>query len=387
MNINIYDKNLSRIIILQSQFVSCYWEEGYNTCGVFTLELQDSPTWRDKIKPDYYVGRDDRRTLMVVKTVEIKGGLIIVSGAEAKLNLDDVAFLGTIDENSVVSTALMNAYATSTGFPNMTFANSGLPDVYAHQISNKSMLELCYKMCQDTNIGFVANRFNNTVRIELYKPAQNPNLVFSEDYGNLNDVDVLLSTMGYKNKAIVMGADEERNATFSVTNNHLYINTDASISSSTNAYMNYSNGHLYVDSTSGEAPLFTLSVNQIGHLINTDMSRHQVVVDISNGVNVREMIVDARDLQVGELTEEEYEQALIERGVTKLAEATQTWNCTFQASEFGTRYDLGDTLTVLLKKYGIVITARVVKFAQTEQRNQLSTMATVGELTIRRKES
>ena len=349
---------------------------------MFTLELQDKAEWRDKIKPDYYVGRADRKTLMVIKTVEIKGGLIIASGAEAKLNLDDVAYIGVINENSTVATTLINAYNDSRGFPYMTFADSTLTEKYGHQISNKSILQLCEKMCQDTDIGFTANRYNNAIKVELYKPAQNPNLVFSEDYGNLNDIIVLLSTMGYKNKAIILGADGVNIVTFTVDNGHLEMTTELTVTDTT-AYTDYDDMHLYVDSPDDTITLMTLRVDSNGHLVYDELPRARADVDLSNGVNVRELIVDARDLQVNNLTLAEYLQTLVERGIVKLLEATKTWNVNFQASQFGEKYDLGDTLTVLLKKYGIVITARVVKFAQTEQRNQLKTTVTVGSLTIR----
>ena len=64
MNLSLYDPQLNRISIIESRFVSCMWSEGYNTTQPFTLELQATAEYKQKVKPDCYVGRDDRKTLM-----------------------------------------------------------------------------------------------------------------------------------------------------------------------------------------------------------------------------------------------------------------------------------------------------------------------------------
>ena len=40
MRLNLYDKDLNRIAVIGSQYVSCLWSEGYNTTQPFTMELQ-----------------------------------------------------------------------------------------------------------------------------------------------------------------------------------------------------------------------------------------------------------------------------------------------------------------------------------------------------------
>ena len=96
MKINLYDENLRRIAIIDERFVSCLWSEGYNTTENFTLELQETEEYRKKIKVDYYIGRNDRKTLMVIKSVSIANKKIVVSGNQATKVLGDVAFVGTI---------------------------------------------------------------------------------------------------------------------------------------------------------------------------------------------------------------------------------------------------------------------------------------------------
>ena len=97
-------------------------------------------------------------------------------------------------------------------------------------------------------------------------------------------------------------------------------------------------------------------------------------------------MTDEETQRVADEREAEYEKGLTARGVEKLLEQTKTWKCDFlpSADEFGTKYDLGDIMTVYLKKYGIIITARIAKFVQKQQRNQTDTTISVGSLTVRR---
>ena len=69
MNLNLYDADLNRIAIIGEQYISCLWSEGYNTIENFTLELVETDEYKKKVSVDCYVGRSDRNTLMVIKTV------------------------------------------------------------------------------------------------------------------------------------------------------------------------------------------------------------------------------------------------------------------------------------------------------------------------------
>lgn len=326
MKLNLYDKNLNRISIIGDRFISCMWSEGYNTTQPFTVELQATDEYKRKIKPDLYVGRDDRKTLMVIKTVQAKDGKIIATGKQATRCLDDVSFIGTIEAGEYLAPAIKRAYETSNGFAGISFVDTALSAICAHQISNKSILAICEKACQDTDVGFRTVRSAAGVKVEFYQPAANPNLVFSQTFGNLAVESILLSTENLKNHAIVLGAGE-----------------------------------------------------------GTD--RTQVVVDRSNGQQKRSLIVDARDLTRGENeTDSAYNARLTSRGVERLLEKQGTWECAFSplAKDFGTRYDLGDILTVLLPDYGIKLQARVSRFTQKAQKNKTTTSIEVGTITIMR---
>lgn len=326
MKINLYDENLHRIAIIDERFVSCLWSEGYNTTENFVLELQETEEYKKKVKPDCYVGRNDRKTLMVVKTVEIANNKIIASGKQATQVLDDVAFIGTINEGSKIDSSIEKAYNNSSKFKNVEIVSSGLSDTYTHQISHKSFLKLCETMCQNEDVGFRSVRNNGVVNVEFYKPEQKPNLVFSQKFGNLSIDSIKLSTSTFKNYAIVLGEGEGKN-------------------------------------------------------------RFRVDVDQTNGNERRELIVDAKDIQKEENeTIESYNARLKARGAEKLLECQKIIDFAFKpfAKDFGVEYDLGDILTVLLPEYGIKLQSRVVRFTQKVQNNQTMTTIDVGNLIIKR---
>lgn len=326
MKLNLYDKNLKRIAVIESRYVSCMWSEGYNSTQPFTMELQASDEYKQKVQPDCYVGRDDRKTMMVIKTVKVKDGRIVASGKQAQRCLDDVAFEGTIQEGRNVPAAIKAAYDGSHGYENFEVADSDLNVVYNHQISNKSVMLLLETMCQDTDTGFRVVRANGKLRVEFYRPEQNYKLRLSQNYGNMKVDEVTLSTENKKNYAIVLGEGE------------------------------------------GDA-------------------RYRVYVDLSSGDQKRSMFVDARDvLREENESDESYSARLYARGIEQLLTKQGTWECALTplGAEFGTRYDLGDIVTVLLPDYDMKIQSRIQRFTQQSQNNKIDTIVEVGNITIMR---
>ena len=326
MRISVYDENLNRILIIGNHYVSCFWSEGYNTVENFTLELIATDEYKKKIRTDCFVGRDDRKTMMVIKTVNITNGIITASGKQAGRLLDDVSFIGTIKSGSMLDLAVKEAYNKSEKYPNLEFADTNLQIPYNHQISHKSFLGLCTTMGQSEDVGFKVINDDGRLLVKFYQPEYNPNFVFAEKYGNLILNSISMSTENLKNYAIVLGAGEGEN-------------------------------------------------------------RKVVRVDASNGGQRFDLIVDARDLQPEEgETEAEYEKRLVSRGAELLLEKTETFACSFEPNEndFGVRYDLGDVLNVYLTDYNIKLQARISKFTQKAQKNKTQTTVFVGKITIKR---
>jgi hypothetical protein len=321
MKINIYDENLNLVAPIGDNYASCLWAEGYNTVEPFILELTATETYKKKIKTDMYVKRIDRENVMVIKTIQEQGNKLIISGKQASRVLDDVAFVGTINDNSVVDTALVKAYNGSSGYSSVEVVESGLNDKYGHQISNKSMLELCQTMCQSGNIGFKAVKVDKKIQISLYKPNNTP-VKFSEFIGNVKFDNIVNSVENYKNYAIVLGQGEGEN-------------------------------------------------------------RIRVDVDLTKGGKRLELLIDGKDIQQEENeTEESYKKRLTARGVEKLLEKTKAFSIDIINSPkgFGTEYDLGYNVLVVIPEYNLKFSTRIVKFEEKSQQNRNEVSITLGEL-------
>ena len=326
MNLNLYNEDMQRISIIGTNFVSCLWAEGYNTMEDFTLEVQATKEYKSKLKPDCYVGRDDRKTLMVIKSIKAAGNTIIATGKQATRVLDDVAFVGTLPEGSIIDTSVKNAYNDSSKFYKLEFATTNLGVEYDQQISNKSFLKLCTVMCKSADVGLKVIRQNGGLVAEFYKPElDSNNTKLSENFGNVKVNNIILSTENYRNYAIVLGRGEGENRT-------------------------------------------------------------RVDVDLTNGEKRRELIVDARDIQLEEgETTTQYNARLYARGVESLLQQQKTWECAILplAKEFGSKYDLGDIVNIVLNEYNIKMQARISRFTQKQQRNKLETIVEIGNITIR----
>lgn len=303
MKLNLYDENLNRLAFLDENYISLLWTENYNDVGSFTLEVVATDKNKSIIKPDYFISSKDRKTLMIIKSVEISGDTVVANGCSAAYMLDDVAYIGTIESGSKIVKAIKSAYEATSGVPSIYIDDSDIETVCEDQISNKSVYELLKQLCSSGDIGFRSVKDGNSIKIEFYKPSENPNLRFSYKYGNIKEASLFLSTRGEKNCAIVLGQGDGEN-------------------------------------------------------------RARVEVDIRTDKNLlkKEIIVDARDLQRSDgETEENYISRLRERGIEKLINQISAKEIDFlpHSAGFGDRFDLGDVLTVLLPEYNSKIKARV----------------------------
>jgi hypothetical protein len=183
------------------------------------------------------------------------------------------------------------------------------------------MLELCQTMCQSGNIGFKAVKVDKKIQISLYKPNNTP-VKFSEFIGNVKFDNIVNSVENYKNYAIVLGQGEGEN-------------------------------------------------------------RIRVDVDLTKGGKRLELLIDGKDIQQEENeTEENYKKRLTARGVEKLLEKTKAFSIDIINSPkgFGTEYDLGYNVLVVIPEYNLKFSTRIVKFEEKSQQNRNEVSITLGEL-------
>lgn len=321
MRFNIYDRTMKKITDIET-FISCLWDESYNAGGNFTLEVAATEQLKSYIRPDCFIRNKDTNTVMVIKSAVSNGRTIVATGKQAAFALDDSAFIGTISEGENIASSIKNAYNSSTKVNGIQITSGNLPDISPQQISNKTIYELMTTLCQSADVGFRSVKQGSEIQVEFYKPGLNPNAKFSDFFGNIGDPEIKLSTMAYKNYAIVLGGGE------------------------------------------GEA-------------------RIRVDVDNTDGSARREMIVDARDLTQKEAEPlDDYKKRLKARGLEKLLSQPLTWDCDFTPSStgFGTLFGLGDIVTFVMRDYGLKFRTRITGYKRQEQRNTQKLTIRVGKL-------
>lgn len=162
---------------------------------------------------------------------------------------------------------------------------------------------------------------------DVYEGAERNGIKFAEQYGNLYNLERLISETTYKNVAYVGGGGEGTNRVFVTT----------------------------------------------GDTSSTDFAR-------------RELFIDARDLQQEEgQTLDEYKTLLMARGNEKLNECTKVQEISFDisAQDFGKAFSLGDIITCVLPDYNSVLSVRVAEFTNTYENNQITTQLTLGNPILR----
>ena len=323
VSLSIYDETLSRVAEIGT-FVSLIWDEKYNDIGKFQLEMQQTSQAANIIKPKRFVGSTGKKTLMYITAVESANKKIIATGFPAVRLLKDRVSVKEI-KNENVETALRGLVSEMNPFPFVSLGEiSGISAVFSNQISDKSLLEYCTEMCQQTNCGFIMrhDKQNKKLLFEVYKPEENKALRFSPDYGNLSDESYSVSIGNFKNVAVVAGQ-------------------------------------------------------------GISESRVTVVVGDTEttGLNRNELYCDARFLQqTTDESDADYKKRLENYGFEKLAEQINIEKISFSINpeDFGKKYNLGDVITCMLPTIGVKLKTRITGFSETIQRNKTKFEIDVG---------
>lgn len=144
----------------------------------------------------------------------------------------------------------------------------------------------------------------------------------------------------------------------------VYKGTDKSVTQSTAPYVLFSDEFGNID-----GPQYTYNEQAFKNFAyvageGDGSARVIVEVDQTNGGPRRELWVDARDLQKGELTDTQYQAQLTQRGLEKLAEVARAES--FEAAavdtanfEYLTDWNLGDIVS--FEKWGLLLNQRITE--------------------------
>lgn len=324
MAFNIYDESLTRVGEIRT-VLSSTWEEKFADKGICQLVVANSETASKLLLPGRFVGKGDKSTLWQIKTKEKRDGELWINGFTANYTLLDDRIYDGVHMSNVVAEDLRTAVIGKR--PPSIVALAADRELTGSVVSEHTypvLFELAKDLCGSVDYGFrfVHDRTAKKLRFDVYAGEERSNAKFSEAFGNLANLVLQQSDADFKNVAYVGGEGE------------------------------------------GSERIFVVC----GDTTAEGLSRH-------------ELFVDARDLRKeSDQTQAEYEALLKERGLQKLNEHNQKLSVTFDVnpSDFGSAYNLGDTVCCILPEDGLKLFVRVIAFEETIEDNRTTLSLTIG---------
>lgn len=338
MEIHVYDRNFRRLGHIENH-TSLQWHRKYYECGTFELHCPVTDENLRLLQPGNIITKgDDKREAAVIRGDQTEEESTLVNeitrnGYFLPVYLGDRLTGPLFNFNGTVEDAMQYMINRMEAVPLLQLGEKiGDTTKIQFQATYKNVLEYLTKLAKYAEIGFriVPDFKAKTMTFETYKgvdrtqaQGKNPRVIFSESYDNLNQAKHTYSDGTMKTKVIVGGAGD--------------------------------------------------GVNRI-----------YVTVGGGTGFDLREVFLDAKDINQDELTEEEYLAALATRGQEYLnenkvlenfeAEAEADVNFTYRED-----YDLGDIVTVKKKKWNTTQNLRITELCEVYEYGGMYVVPTFGD--------
>lgn len=333
MDIKILNKQLIPEAVIDT-YTSIIWTDRYNLCGDFEVSVPANIYYLSIFHIGDYIVCDESEHVMVVEKIQIKsepetGDTMVISGRSIESILDRRIIWGQVNFNGNVEEVIFKMLNICLGseasderkIPIVSFKSAN--DVYISslrvdlQCTGDGLYETISKITKSLNLGFKMVLDNNMFVFSLYNGVNhsenqfiNPYVIFSPNFDNMINSNFIEDISPLKTAALIGGEGEG--------SERRYMEVKASL----------------------------------------------------EGLNRREMFVDARDISSrvdGEhsLTLEEYNNLLTQRGVLKLSEKKVGMNFegkieSSQLFIYGKDYEIGDIVQIE-NSYGYKTGARITE--------------------------
>lgn len=344
MLIYVLDTNLERIGTIDTMS-SIIWTNRYYTWGDFELYVSATNKNLAMLQEGYYLIRDGHEeNAMIIKKIQIttdveSGNYLTVTGQCLKSiiyqriiwNMTSVT--GKVEScvARLLNENAINPEIAARKISNLVNTNTLSTDyIMTAQYTGDNLGETIAAICQNYELGWdvqldLDNKQFNFILYQgtdrSYDQSEIPPVVFSNEYENLLRTTYTYDLTNYKNVAKVAGEGE-------------------------------------------------------------GLARRYVTVGNTSGLERFETYVDARDVSSneGQISNDEYNSQLTERGNEKLAELDYTENFegeveTNYTYTFGEDYFIGDIVEVV-NEYGIAASTRILEVIQSEDESGIYTIPT-----------
>lgn len=321
MDLYIYDRQDGLQGVLDT-VTSIRWRRKYFEPGEIEVHLPATKESMELLTEDRIIRRTDRVEAAIIEGVEIDGEDMAVTGRMLSSVLERAILSKQYTLRGTTEKAMLALIPEGTRVvPELTAAAAGVggPQVDL-QATYKNLLTVEERLAKASGLGFRVRYEPGKMTFEVYqgqdrtvRQRDRPVVIFSDEFGNLAAPKYTRTSARWKNKAYVAGTGE------------------------------------------GE-------------------DRAMEIVDLSDGGDVRELYVDARDLQKEEGTgDDEYKALLHQRGLEKLAECVRVES--FEGSgedvenfAYMTDWDLGDIVTIQYARLGITMHERITEVEEVFER-------------------
>lgn len=317
MQIVVYDLDLNQVSILYT-WISLVWKEEYRDTGNFQLELQRVKGMEEIVKPWRYCMLSGSDTVMLILSVEIRENTIIANGCTA-LHILDRRVSTEVISNENAELAMHKLVTNMSPWPKLRVGTpKGYDDTFTRQTSDDSIFNYCREIATDVDMGFKIVKVGKELEFQCYKPEYDPNIRYSDEFGNVGNVKYVVSDRELANVAFVAGALTESGRTT-----------------------------IYAGDTE------------------------------ATGADRLELYVDARDLQQDEGESlEQYKKKLESRGLKKLAQWIHVESLDF--TPYNDIANLGDLINIKITSLNMKFSVRVMEVEIVHQKNKIERTITVG---------
>jgi hypothetical protein len=320
MEFHVFTENFGRAGIIDT-YISSVWKEHHHKQGSFSIVAGDTPPNLLMLRTGNRVWQRGKRASMIIEYIEAANGRITAHGRSALSRLEDRTITPTINivnaENGMKDIVRNNM----RGLELLNIEESiGLTEEHRSQHTWGEVFETLEEICIATGLGHYM-RFDRTFDTYcVYKGSFKSNAVYREDFGNLKDIIYSDDVSVFKNVAYVAGEGE-------------------------------------------------------------GAARIVEIVGTATGNDRRELYVDARHERRDGETEANYRLRLRNFGVEKLNEwnRKQSFTAFIDPKGFGESVYLGDIVTVISKKHGVILKPVLKAFEEVTENNNSKLKVTFGE--------
>lgn len=331
--IYVYTKNVELIGIIDF-FSSLRWRRKYFEAGEFELHIPLNEQTVRFLTKDNLIVRSDSVEVGIIESFTINdngddGVNVIIYGRflssilERRIIKKKINFSGTYltGERKILSEmtpfSKLKINDTTLKSDNVVFQCS-YKNVYEYLSSLAKLSTIAHRISLDIpNKKYIYENYQGLDRTE--NQSDNPRYEFSEDKSNIEVANYTYSAKTEKNYALVGGQGEDEN-------------------------------RILVETTSG---------------VYTDL-------------DLREVFIDAKSDNQGDLSLSEYKEALKTKGNESLVDETVTLEVTVYVDDYKKLWDLGDIVNIKKESWGITLKRRITEIEETIENNNQKVYVTFG---------